>query len=164
MRAENIALKHEWDQAEDNYHKAAAVTAQWKQDEVTLKRVVVELCSELPDMQLEADASILDNVQKVVVHAQALAVRMDMVETEYKARIEELEKRDLSEQLEVVAKEMSGKIVQQIQDTTHLLETTTSSWLGIEQIEAVEEVPKEICQAKAEIAKLKEEIASLMPV
>ena len=70
---------------------------QRKQDEVSLKRDVVELCSELPEMQLELDASILDNVQKVVVHAQALAVRMDIVEVEYKARIEELEKRDLSE-------------------------------------------------------------------
>ena len=44
------------------------VAAQWKQDEVSLKIVVVELCSKLPDMQLEPDASILDTVQKVVVH------------------------------------------------------------------------------------------------
>ena len=48
-------------------------------------------------MQLEPEASILDNVQKVAVHAQALVVRMDIVEAKYKARIEELEKRDLSE-------------------------------------------------------------------
>lgn len=46
--------------------------------------------------------------------AQALVVRMDIVEAEYKARIEELEKWDPNEQLEVVTKEMSGKIVQQI--------------------------------------------------
>ena len=45
-----------------------------------MKRVVAELCSELPDMQLEPDASILENVKKVLVHAQALAVRMDAVE------------------------------------------------------------------------------------
>jgi HPt (histidine-containing phosphotransfer) domain-containing protein len=62
-----------------------------------LKRVVVELCSEIPDIQLEPDASILDNVQKVVVRTQALAFRMDTVEPEYKARIEELEKRDPTE-------------------------------------------------------------------
>lgn len=52
-----------------------------------MKRVVVELYSELPDMQLEANASILYNVQKVVLRAQALAVRMDTMEAEYKAMI-----------------------------------------------------------------------------
>ena len=124
----------------------------------------MELCSELPNMQLEADASILDNVQKVVVRAQALEFRMDTLEAEYKARIKELEKRDSSKQLKVAVKEMSGKIVQQIQDTTHLLETITSSWLGIEQIKAVEEVRREICQDEVEIAKLKKEIAGLRPV
>ena len=82
-------------------------------------------------MQLELDTSILDNVHKVVVRAQALAVRMDIVKVEYKASIKELEKRDLSEQLKVEAKEISNKIEQQIQETTHLLETTTSSWMGI---------------------------------
>jgi urease gamma subunit len=92
VRAENIALRKEKDQVENNYCKAASIVAQHKQDEVSLKRVVVELCSELPDMQLEADASILDNIQKVVVRTQELVVRMDRVEDEYKAMIEELEK------------------------------------------------------------------------
>ena len=63
-------------------------------------------------MQLEPDASILDNVKKVVVHAQELVVRMDTVEAEYKARIQELKKRDLSEQLKVEAKDISSKIEQ----------------------------------------------------
>ena len=62
-----------------------------------LKRVVVELCSKLLDMQLDPEASILDNVQKVVVRAKELAVRMDTIKDEYKARIEEQEKRDPSE-------------------------------------------------------------------
>lgn len=62
-----------------------------------MKSAVVELCSELPDMQLDPDASILDNVHKAVVRTQALAVRMDTVEVEYKAMIKELEKRYLSE-------------------------------------------------------------------
>ena len=35
---------------------------------------------------------------------------MDTVEAEYKARIKELEKRDLSAQLKVEAKEISSKI------------------------------------------------------
>ena len=68
------------------------------------------MCSELPDIQLKVNASILDNVQKVVVCAQALVVRMDIVEAEYKAIIEELEKRDPREELKLVVKEMSGKI------------------------------------------------------
>lgn len=93
---------------------------------------MAELCSELLDRQLEPDASILENVQKVVVHAQALAVRMDIVEEEYKARIEEVEKRDPTEQLKEVAKEIIGQIAHQIADTTHLLETTIESWLGID--------------------------------
>ena len=46
------------------------------------------------------------------MHAQALAVRMDMVEAEYKARIEELEKRDPSEQLKADAEEIGGQIEQ----------------------------------------------------
>ena len=65
-----------------------------------MKRSVAELCSKLPNMQLEPDASGLENVQKLVVYAQALAVRMDAVETKYKARIEELEKRDPTKKIE----------------------------------------------------------------
>lgn len=121
------------------------IVVQWKQDDVSLKRDIVELYLEPFNMQLELEASSLDNVQKVVVHAQELAVRMDTVKAEYKARIEELEKRDPSEQLKVTAKEISGKIEQQIQETTHMLETTTSSWMGIEQIDAIEEAHQEIC-------------------
>ena len=45
------------------------IVAQRKQDEVNLKKFVAELCLEPLDMQLEPEASILDNVQKVVVHA-----------------------------------------------------------------------------------------------
>ena len=96
VREENVALRHEWDKAENKYRKTVVVATQRKQDKVSLKRDVMDLCLELLDMQLEPDASILDNVQKVVVRAQALAVRMDTVEAEYKARIEELEKRFLS--------------------------------------------------------------------
>ena len=53
---------------------------------------MAELCSELPDMQLEPDAPIMENVQKVVLCAKAIALGMDTVETQYKVRIEELEK------------------------------------------------------------------------
>ena len=74
MKEENIELRQERDQVENNYRKATVIATQWKQDEVSLKRVVVELCSKLPNMQLDPNASILDNVQKVVVHAQALAI------------------------------------------------------------------------------------------
>ena len=42
---------------------------------------MAELCSEIPEMQLEPDAPILENVQKVVMHAKAIALRMDIVET-----------------------------------------------------------------------------------
>ena len=45
------------------------------------------------------------------------------------------------------AKEVVGQIAHQIVDTTHLLETTTESWMGIEKIEVVEEVRKEIRKA-----------------
>lgn len=98
---------------QSNYRKAATIVAQRKQDEVNLKNVVSKLCLELPDMQLEPEASILDNVQKVVVRTQALAVRMDTVETEYRAKIAELQQRDPSasaEQLKADAEEISGKI------------------------------------------------------
>ena len=77
-----------------------------------MKKVVAQLCLELPKMQLELEASILENVQKVVVHAQALEVRMDMIKAEYKAKIVELEKRDLSKQLKADAEEISGKFEQ----------------------------------------------------
>ena len=98
------------------------------------------------------------------MRTQALAVRLDAMEAEYKARIEELEKRDPSEQLKVAAKEVVGQIAHQIEDTTHLLETTKESWMGIEKIEAVEEVCEEIRQAEEEIVKLKEETPGLTPV
>ena len=57
---------------------------------------------------------------------------METVEVEYEARIEELEKREPNEQLKLAAKEITGQIAHQIDNTTHLLETTTLSWLGIE--------------------------------
>ena len=63
---------------------------------------------------------------------------MDIVEVEYKAKIEELEKWDPTEQLKVAAKEITEQIAHQIEDTTHLLETTTPSWFGIKQIDTVE--------------------------
>ena len=55
---------------------------------------------------------------------------MDTLKNEYKAKIVELERRDLStsaEQLKADAKEISGKIEQRIQETAQLLEATTSS-------------------------------------
>ena len=52
---------------QSNYRRAVAIVAQRKQDEVNLKKVIAQLCLELPNMQLELEASILDNVQKVVV-------------------------------------------------------------------------------------------------
>ena len=42
---------------------------------------------------------------------------MDTVEAEYKAKLTELEKRNLSEQLKADAEEISGKIEQRIQET-----------------------------------------------
>ena len=45
-----------------------------------------------------------------------------------------------------------------------MLETTTSSWMGIKQIDAIEEVCAEIHQAEADITKLKEEMTSLTSV
>ena len=59
-----------------------------------MRKSVAELCSELSDMQLELDAPVIENVQKVIVCAKEIALKMDIVEIEYKARIEELEKRD----------------------------------------------------------------------
>jgi len=56
---------------------------------------------------------------------------MDTVEVEYKAKIEELEKRDPIEQLKATAKEIAEQISYRIANTTHLLETTTESWMGI---------------------------------
>ena len=47
---------------QSKYQKATVIVAQKKQDEVSLRKVVVELCLELPDMQLEPEDSILDNV------------------------------------------------------------------------------------------------------
>ena len=125
---------------------------------------MAELCSELQEMQLDPDAPIMENVQKVVLRAKAIAPRVDTVETEYKVRTEELEKRDPTTQLKEAAKEVMGQIAHQIADTTHLLETTTESWTGIEKIETVEEVHEEIRQTEAEIAKLKEETPGLTPV
>jgi hypothetical protein len=36
----------------------------------------------------------MENIQKVVLRAKVIALMMDIVEIEYKARTEELEKRD----------------------------------------------------------------------
>ena len=71
---------------------------------------MVELCSELPDMQLQPNGPILENVQKVIMHTKAISLRMDIVETNYKARIEEMEKQDPIVQLKAAAKEIKGLI------------------------------------------------------
>ena len=129
-----------------------------------MRKSMAELCSKLPDMQLELDGPIIENVQKVIVHAEAIALRMDIVETECKARIEELKKWDPTAQLKATTKEIAGLIAYRIEDMAHLLETTMESWIGIEQIEAVEEVREEIWETETEIAKLTEEPPSLTPV
>ena len=40
--------------------------------------------------------------------------------------------------MKVDAEEINGKIEQRIQETAQLLEATTSSWMGIEQIDTIE--------------------------
>lgn len=63
------------------------------------------------------------------MRAQLLAIRMDMVEAEYKTKIMELGKRDLStssEQLKPDTEDISGKIEQWIQEIAQLLEIITS--------------------------------------
>ena len=66
------------------------------------------------------------------MRAKAIVLRMDTVETRYKAKIEELEKQDPTTQLKEAAKEIMEQIVYRIADMTHLLETTIESWIGIE--------------------------------
>ena len=46
----------------------------------------------------------------------------------------------------------------------HLLETTASSWMGIEHIDVIEEVHEEIRQVEGNIAKLQEEMTVLPSV
>ena len=123
-----------------------------------MRKTVAELCSELSDMQVEPDGPIVENVWKAIV------LRMDTVETKYKAWIEELKKWDPTAQLKAAAKEIAGLIEYRIEDMTHLLETATESWIGIEQIEAIEEVRKEIWKTKTEIVKLTEEPPGLTPI
>ena len=89
---------------------------------------------------------------------------MDTVETKYKARIEELERRDPTAQLKATTNEITKQIAYHIKDTTHLLETNINSWSCIEQIEIVEEVHKKIWQIELEIVKLKEETLDITPV
>ena len=62
MRAKNVARRHDQDNIENKYRKAIVLATQRIQDEVSMKRFVAELCSELPNMQLEPDASVLENV------------------------------------------------------------------------------------------------------
>lgn len=73
---------------ERKYGKAATLAAQRKKDEAIMRKSMAELCYELPDMQLEPGTTIVENVQKVIVLTKAIALRMDTIETKYKARIE----------------------------------------------------------------------------
>ena len=140
VRAENVALRQEWDDMESKYRKDTMSAIKWNKDEASMRKFVAELCSELPDMQLELDGPIIENVWKVIMCAKAIVLRMDTVEIEYKAKIEELEKRDPTMQLKATTKEITGLIAYRIKDTTHLLEIAMESWTSIEYIEAVEEV------------------------
>ena len=62
MQAENVALRQERDNIENKYRKAIVLAVQWKQAEVSMKRSMAELCSELPNMQLVPDAPVIENV------------------------------------------------------------------------------------------------------
>ena len=92
---------------ESKYRKATALAMQQKKDKASMRKSVAELCSELPDMQLEPDAPIIENVQKVIVLTKGITLRIETMETEYKDRIEELEKRDPTVQLKATAKEIT---------------------------------------------------------
>ena len=70
---------------ESKYHKVTVLAAQRKKDEASMRKSMAELCSKLLDMQLEPDAPIMENVQKVVLHAKEITLRMDIVEMKYKA-------------------------------------------------------------------------------
>ena len=50
MRAENVVLRRERDNMESKYCKVIALAVQCKKDEESMRKYVVELCSELPDM------------------------------------------------------------------------------------------------------------------
>ena len=92
---------------------------------------------------------------------------MDMVKAEYKANNAELEQRVLStsaKQLKADAEEISSKIEQRIQEIVQLLEATTTSQMGIEKIDTIEEVHADIRQVEADIARLKEEMEGLTQV
>ena len=45
-----------------------------------------------------------------------------------------------------------------------MLEATTTSWMGIEQIDTIKEVRTDICQVDDDIARLKEEMEGLTQV
>ena len=77
---------------ENKYRKVAALAMQRKKDEASMRKSVAELCSKLPNMQLEPDTPIVENIKKVVLCAKEIVLRMDTVETKYKAKIEALEK------------------------------------------------------------------------
>ena len=95
---------------ESRYREATAIAAQRKKEEASIRKTVTELCSELLDMQVEPEGPILENIRKVVVRAKAIALRMDTIKTEYKAQIEELEKRDPNAQLRAAVNEIAGLI------------------------------------------------------
>ena len=95
---------------ESKYRKVAALAGQRKKHETSMRKSMAELCSEILEMQLELDAPVLENVQKIVLRTRTIALRMDTLETEYKARIEELERQDPTAQL----KEVANKITEQI--------------------------------------------------
>ena len=144
VRAENAALRQGQDNMESRYREATTIVVHWQKEEASIRKTVMELCSELSDMQVEPEGPILENVQKVLVHAKAIALRMDTVEIEYKAKIEELKKQDPNVQLRVAANEIAGLVAYRVKDMTHLLETAMESWSGIEKIDVVTEVHEEI--------------------
>ena len=62
MRVENAALRQERENMENKYRKAAGLVAQWKKDEISMRKYLAELCSKLPDMQLEPKVLVMEKI------------------------------------------------------------------------------------------------------
>ena len=62
VRVENVALRQERDNMESRYREATVTAAQQQKEEASIRKTITELCSELPDMQVEQKGPILENV------------------------------------------------------------------------------------------------------
>ena len=115
-----------------------------------IKQLVVDLCVEIPECNIDPEALLLQTVRVIANQAKVVEERVINMDEEYKAHIMEPETREPMmppKQRDVRVEEHKATlamIVLHLEDTQKLLDDTTYAWSTIEEIPDLMIVSEEV--------------------